>query len=253
MIDIKKPIELLPPYYQDNDTYRDAGGKGILERFLSVIGEYFYEEIKQPVDVLLDTLIDVDTLDLKLLNLIWEYLGSVPYSYGTIIENNISLYGGKGITTYEDNEKPRARYRDLIKHIISLYKIRGTLDFYPALLRFYNYDCIVRDPTGDFINPESQLASGNYVPQYDNSLIYDSTVTYDESSIGVTCINIRLTISIPLELKDHQPFRLRLYKLLNRFRPIHIVPFGVGNVTFTVDGVVVSTGFPYTFPFILNF
>ena len=249
MIDIGKPIKLLPRYYKDNDTYKNAQEKGILERFLEVIGNYFQENIKQDIGELLDKTIDIDTLDPQLINLIWEYLGSVPHGHGPIIEQGLS-----GNTLIEPHERPYAKYRDLLKYIISLYKIRGTLDFYPALLRLYNLDAIVRDPTGDYVQPNSQIANGRFIPQYDTPVESDSSLRYDLSDVGLACIVIRVTVIVPSGegLLTNNLFKMRVHQILNRFRPVHVVLFNSDNVTFTDTEEITNTGFTYVFPFKLS-
>jgi len=249
MIDIKHPIKLMPSYYKDNDTYKDGSDKGILERFLEVIGDYFQDNLKQDINELLDKVIGIDTLDVKLINLVWEYLGSVPYGHGPIIERDLS----DNFTIQEPTERPYARYRDLLKYTVSLYKIRGTLDFYPALLRLYGLDAIVRDPTGDYEDSQPQVANGFFIPQYDTPIMMDSILRYDKSDIGLSCIVVSITVIVPEGegLLANQNFKDRVYHILNHFRPVHVVFFGPDNVYFTedLDG---NAGFTYIFPFKLT-
>ena len=71
MINLSNPIELLPPYYKDNDTHKNIEGKGILERFLEVLG-WEFTRTSGEIKLLLDRVIEVGIMEPELLNLIWE-------------------------------------------------------------------------------------------------------------------------------------------------------------------------------------
>lgn len=250
MINLSNPIELLPPYYKDNDTYKNIEGKGILERFLEVLG-WEFTRTSGEIKLLLDRVIEVGIMEPELLNLIWEYYGSVPFGHGCLVNFNPngSYY------TSNDIIPPRpVDPRSLLVYTLSLYKIRGTLDFYPALLNLYGYSSLVRDPTGDYVVPQSSISSGVYIPRYDSSDVrYDSNVSYDQSLVGLTCIRILIAIEVPPEFKTDAKFKSRMYALLNHFRPVYIYPFDHTNVIFVEDITEpLQSGFTYEFNFNLS-
>lgn len=210
-MDISNPIKLMPHYYKQNDTYKDKDGCGILERFLKSLGQHLSVEVVPEIDSLIDKVTEISTIDQSLLNQLWELLGSVPYSFGTVISSSNALYGEPGHTEEPGDSNPRARFRDLITYMLSLYKIRGTLDFYPALLRIYGYDAIVRDPSGDLVEPNSTIVKGVQAPYFDSDLYHDSDLTFDLAMITPQCINVTINIIVPDPLLNTLALRNRLY------------------------------------------
>lgn len=135
---------LFPYYFQENDTYHDSSGKGILQRFMEVCSQYFDDDLiadkgTQPGLDNIVNLIDVDLTPDLFLNYLWEFLGEIPYAYGLIIQgrdyNKDDLRGW----VFNNTDFPQADPRKLLKYAISLYKIRGTDKFYSILGRFYGF------------------------------------------------------------------------------------------------------------------
>lgn len=267
MIDLNNLINLLPSYFKKKDTYKDEQGRGILERFLSVCGDYFKNEITPEIDNILDVMdLDFKTSSLPsddprkkyehlFLNNLWEFLGEIPYGYSALYNNinpnnpwmtNASLI-------------PRADCRRLLKYTISLYKIRGTVDFYNILLRFYGFSCKVLDPSGTESSPkgfnnrvfrdmnsvvltdkegkyqgikEFGSGTGGGTITYDSDMVYDlSDYTYDSSVDCLGCSNIYITIGTGNKnLNTTQKQSILL--LLNKFRPVNVVPFDLNNTYF---------------------
>lgn len=263
MINLSKLINLLPFYFKDKDTYKDENDEGILERFLDICGLYFRDDVKPDIDNLLDY-IDSDKAHPMILNHIWEFLGSIPYAYGAI-------YDGGSWDKYKDkelnreiweqeiiNNSPRAYSRDILKYVISLYKIRGTLSFYDMLLRFYGMSCIVDDPTGDLQDPNSTIQSLDIYPVYydEEDTIQGNPISYDEDPLNMwyydendksnctTCIEVHLQITVDSSINITDEMVERTLLLLNRFRPIHVKEFDVTNTSFTNND-----GFTYVFNF----
>ena len=124
MINIKNLIEYLPFYYKDSDTYKDSDGKGILEKFLEICGTYFQDNIKKSIDNTLEHCLKVDKdIDDTYLNYIWESFGKFPFAKPD----------SKSILKLSKEQKV-----DLIKYVISLYKIRGSRKFYEIIFRLYS-------------------------------------------------------------------------------------------------------------------
>ena len=55
-MDLKNLINLLPFHFKEADTYKNKEGKGLLERYLSIFGKYFDEDIKLSVKSMRDML-----------------------------------------------------------------------------------------------------------------------------------------------------------------------------------------------------
>ena len=135
---------LFPYYYQENDTYHDSSGKGILQRFTEVCSEYFDTKIiddqgTQPGLDNIVNLIDIDTTPELFLNYLWEFLGEIPYAYGLIIQGKTYDKDNLRDWIFNNTDFPQADPRKLLKYAISLYKIRGTDKFYEILGYFYGF------------------------------------------------------------------------------------------------------------------
>ncbi|MEG1415166.1 MAG: hypothetical protein RSC49_01050 [Clostridium sp.] len=233
-------FKLFPYYYQANDTYKDDAGKGILERFLEICGTYFQDNITPDIDNILK-IIDIDKTDDIYLNYIWEFLGSMPYAYGSIQNAGIwELYSDTKLNrnTWISSSKdiPRARYRDILKYAISLYKIRGTLGFYNILLGFYDMSCTISDSSGDLDNPQgSNVKPITAPPLYDSGIRFDTEkLVYDEMLDCFGCSEVNLVVDLSkLPVAPTTLDKDRILLLLNRFRPLNVVVFSNSNVTFT--------------------
>lgn len=236
MINLRKLMDLLPSYFREQDSYK-RNNKGILERFLEVCGEYFADDISPVIDNFLD-IIDIDTTSEIYLNYIWEFLGKLPYSYGAIVT-------GKGFESnitevVSESQIPKADVRRLLKYAISLYKIRGTLDFYNILLKYYGFgtdrdDAVsIDDHTS---GGDSPTLLSNY---YDSELLYDSSEGYGGTITCEGCGKVDLEIfttdgwaTYDDDDETKQAILKRLYLLLNRFRPLNVLPFDDTNVKIT--------------------
>ena len=229
----------LPFFYKSNDTYKDGQDKGILERFLEVCGTYFQDNITPDIDNILQ-IIDLDKANPLFLNYIWDFLGNIPYAYGVIqnpstwdLYSDTSLNRDTWLSSSQDI--PRARYRDILKYAISLYKIRGTLRFYDLLLGFYGMSCSITDPSGDMVNPNGTgLKPITTFPLFDTNILFDvDRSIYDEMLDCLGCSEVYLTIDVSrLPESPTNIDKGRILLLLNRFRPLNVIPFSINNVTF---------------------
>ena len=264
-------IDWLPAYFKSQDSYKDSQGKGILERYLEVCGEYFQNTNYTEINNLLDHALNPDTNHPIFINYMWEFLGCMPYAYGALNDGTLwEKYKDPTITreqweSISNDIKPRAHFRDLLKYTLTLYKMRGTAIFYEILGRFYDLQITVSDPGGDYHNPNGNLSGYSIVPNYDKSDIhqsgydyyYDSTtssgdtVVYDELLSCQVCVPVTMYIGVDEDLRNDYPFQKRVCDLLNRFRPIHVgefkpaLPNNNGTVYFTSK----NPGFEYTFNF----
>lgn len=94
-MDLKNLINLLPFHFKEADTYKNKEGKGLLERYLSIFGKYFDEDIKLSVKSMRDYVtcgMDIKSNDYRGLNTyliisgifksnyFWDFLGQMPYA-----------------------------------------------------------------------------------------------------------------------------------------------------------------------------
>lgn len=240
---------LLPFYYQHNDTYKDDKGKGILERFMEIGSAYFdglkdTKEIpssyKDPIlpglDNLID-LIDVDKTPELFLNYLWEFLGEIPYGYGVIMQGKdpetsklLSPTDYLGINT-----------RDLLRYAISLYRIRGTEKFYEILGKFYGVEFVVIE-TGQGGDPGKEET----VPVHDHLVLATYTTSNQEESVATyaygqedirapypdgtcqDCLYYLVRVKAPLEtvLKWQEDSHTQVVKdivasIISKYLPVH--------------------------------
>lgn len=201
---------LFPYYYRENDTYKDSSGKGILERFIEVCAEYFDNQIMPDIDNLMD-IIDVDKTSNEFLNYIWQYFDYIPYAYGAVITGTTSTSS----ILNDINQFPKADSRRILKYAISLFKIRGTSDFYRILGRFYGVTIEIEEVpvssggTSDNVSTQednsdativdpSDVVASVVVATYSNSAAW-----YDQVKAGYSnrncldCVYFKVTIGIP--------------------------------------------------------
>lgn len=146
-MNIKNLIELLPPLFKSSDTYK-VNGKGFLERYLEICGNYLTDIITPDIDNILD-IISIDTTPKEYLNYLWEFLGEIPFAniYNIDSDKWALYYDGthnKEELWLNPNHKPISlkdqTARDLIKYSLSLYKIRGTKKFFDIILSLYGLE-----------------------------------------------------------------------------------------------------------------
>lgn len=152
-----------PLYVRNNDTYIDNSGKGLFERFMGIFGEYI-EDLEGDWENFLQKTRDLDECDDSLLpEIAWE-LGSPPNPLG----DNIGL-------------------RRLLHYVVTLYKIKGTLECLQIILEILGYevDIYVDYPDNSHWDFKDE---GNTM---DNPLIWDD---FNWDDYCHTCVPYRILI-----------------------------------------------------------
>lgn len=211
---------LFPSYFQENDTYIDAEGKGILQRFIEVCAEYFDNDLMPDIDNMMDIL-DVDKTSNIFLNYLWQYFDYIPYAYGVIVNNE--QYNPENIDRWLNNASgfPKADTRAILKYAVSLFKIRGTYDFYKILGRFYGVDIeiseVIKGVNTTLQEAEEPSAYAPATPRASEVLIDPEDIPqslvvavysnasswYDERKAGynvrdcLACVYFKVEINIP--------------------------------------------------------
>ena len=156
---------LFPIYYKENDTYKDEEGKGILERFIDSCTGYIDDNIMPDIDNFMD-LLDVEKTPELFLNYFWEYFDYIPYAYGVLTRGE--PYTKENVYKWLNSSEgfPKADTRKILKYAISLFKIRGTEDFFTVLGRFYGvrfkFDLVlpIDEPSTQAISEPEEEFSG---------------------------------------------------------------------------------------------
>jgi len=154
----------LPPYFFQEDSYKDEQGNGLLVRFLGIFEDELDEEVITYIENYLD-IFDPLTCDAK-------FLGHLAYQLG----NPPNLF--------RDEDK----YRKLLTYIPYINQIKGSKESYRILFRLLGYD---------EISFYEAFADGNY---RDEGLKRDANVKRDEPTPWVTPYTIYVvTEEIPEE------------------------------------------------------
>jgi len=151
-------FDQLPLYFLRNDSYKDSQGRGLLERYLEIFGLEIDNKIKPLADNYLD-IIDPTTVTAKHLSHLAYSLGNPP----DMFQNN------------------PAQYAKLLEHIVSLYKIKGTIESYQLFFFLMGFTVTIIE------FPEDVSA------QFDIGHIEDDIRIFDSGCPG--CSDYSLTIN----------------------------------------------------------
>lgn len=271
MLNLRKLIDLLPYYYKGADTYKNKDGKGIFERYLEIFGNYFEDHIVEDTSTITD-IIDIENCDELYLNHLWEFLGQMPFAQGPQVDMEKWKVYFKGFNLKDksnwkedctiptnsstDFNQDSDTIRALIKYSISLFKIRGTKQFFEILFRIYGLNCEIGEPTleifgdidnVDYAGKEADYAGkdskehgdsqdyagkghGMYISQYGKSKfdVEDSILdsyTLDRFTTCTRCVTIPVKIlghnytSISSEFNS---FKVACENIFDRFLPFNV-------------------------------
>lgn len=219
MTNLKYLIDFLPALFKDTDTYKDKDGKGILEKFLEISGEYLEEVITPEIENAVN-LIDLEKTPSLYLNYLWEFLGELPFAYSSLIDTDKWELYKDNIQSSEDLKRlssqweikktgpiviPEEKIRDLLKYSITLLKIRGTKKFFEVIFKLYGMKCEITDPTDSTSDLWLKTES-----KFDSYLKYDNPeVKFDHLYTCSPCSKVDINISTLIGFKDkaNQYFR----------------------------------------------
>lgn len=211
MIDIRHLIDFLPFYYKYNDTYK-VNGKGILERFLEICGNYFTDNIKSVIDNSLD-IMDLESTSQQYLAWIWELLGQIPFAQKP------------GVMPLRLTEEQQ---RDLIKYSNELLKIRGTKQFFEVMFEIYansTNQLKLVSITSESFGWEEDQKTGSYTmfPYFDYDHFDDDTIRMDEYHRMKQCIDVTFTITGSFGAQEESA-RKAIKAFIRRFVPYNVNP-----------------------------
>ena len=234
MVNLKNLIDFLPFEYKDQDTYK-VNGKGLLERFLEICGEHFEDYITKDIENILD-IIDIDKAPDMYLNFLWQFLGEMPFAYGNTIDAQKWAEYFNGF--YSDSKLQElsklwiipkegpltltsTQVRNILKYSISLFKIRGTSEFFEIMMRLYGLTCVVTDPAK--ADSYDGWVKGN--PHFDQYYQYDDKYTYDNTFDCSQCIPVTFRLTghgYTSNSAAFRKFREAVEAFFKRFIPYHV-------------------------------
>jgi hypothetical protein len=130
-------------YFHREDTYKNSEGEGLLQRYTQIFGDELDEQIIPSIEDFYKNL-DVLNCDEQTLKYLSDFLGTPP-----------DLFLNTDI------------YRKILSNIISIYKIKGTVQSYEIFFKLMGFNIIIED---------EEFRSFN---RYDTNLRYDSGLVYD--------------------------------------------------------------------------
>jgi len=140
-------FSLLPVFFKKEDSYKDQNDKGLLERYLSVLGTELDAEVVPAIHCYLNA-IDAQLCKEKFLNHISDSVGNPP-------------------DIFQDD----AIYRNLLSYIVTFYKIKGTIKSYKLFFAILGFDVEIEElPHQDddsYYDSEAGYDTGEERSRYD--------------------------------------------------------------------------------------
>lgn len=230
MIDLNNLMDLLPYYFKEQDSYK-VDGKGLLERFLNICGNYFQQYPLADLDSFLENL-DVNKTNIIFIQNFWEFFGELPFAQGPIIDPELFTKTFTGFNFDEAIQKATRStkpytgkdsldYRSIIRYSVSLFKIRGTRQFFDIMFRLYGLNVSITLPTG-----EDPFLS-DHTTRFDTEDIIFDKATFDNYYRCANCSDVTFRITPPNTLTaqaDVLSFANQVRSFIERFVPFYINP-----------------------------
>jgi phage tail-like protein len=200
-------FEQFPRYFKEQDTYKDGDDKGLLERFLGVLGDELDEEMIPSITNFTE-IFNVETTPDQYFRYLAEMMGNPPDLF------------------YND-----ARYRRFIKYLTDINKHKGTAESYDMLFRLFNCTVVIEEIPLVRLIYDLVDSWGEEAPHA--LLLHDSQhpVTaekwrYDEGCPTCSRYNLHITDperNLPLFEKTTSPNYILLKKIIQYVEPINMI------------------------------
>lgn len=223
-------MELLPYYFKEQDSYK-VDGKGLLERFLNICGNYFQQYPLADLDNFLENL-DVNKTNIIFVQNFWKFFGEMPFAQGPILDPELFTKTFTGFnfdeaikkatrSTQPYTGKDTIDYRSIIKYSVSLFKIRGTRQFFDIMFRLYGLNVTITLPTDEdpFLSDHST--------RFDTEDIVFDKATFDNYYRCANCSDVTFKITPPNTLTNQTgvlSFSNQIRAFIERFVPFYINP-----------------------------
>lgn len=219
MINIRNLIDFLPFFFKHKDTYKNDEGKGILERFLEICGDYFTDNIKSVIDNSLEV-INIETTSSQYLAWLWELLGQIPFANSS---NSLHL------------NLTERQQRDLIKYCNELLKIRGSKEFFEIMFRLYSNgvnNLQLVSITSESHGWESDIRGIRYEyddptvlwPYFDVDNFDDHTIAFDEYYKMKQCIEVTFDITGTFSSDHDDSAKKAIRAFIEKYVPYNVNP-----------------------------
>lgn len=230
MIGLNNLIDLFPYYYKENDSYK-VDGKGLLERFLNICGDYFQKHPLADLDNFLEIL-DINKTNIIFVQNFWKFFGELPFAQGPIIDSDqfIKTFNGFNLEEAIDKStrstqpytgKDSLDYRSIIKYAVSLFKIRGTEKFFEVMFRLYGLQVNITYPSDR--NPFKE----DYIPKFNSEGIIFDEAKFDKYHQYKQTFEVNFDIQLPSSSRSQAQvlsFANQIKAFIDRFIPFYIKP-----------------------------
>ena len=233
-MDLNNLIDFFPSYFKENDTYK-VNGKGLLERFLDICGEYFQQYPVADLDAYLENL-EVNKTNIIFIQNFWKFFGELPFVGGPNIDAEQFIKDFTGFNFDEALEKAIRSskpfdgagdidYRGILRHAVSLFKIRGTKKFFEVMFRLYGITCTIGEDT------DSNPFETDFITKFDEEYTIFDKATFDHYYRCKECIQVKFTFN---KAGATLSFANQMKSFVERFIPFYITPVievsGLGNL-----------------------
>lgn len=223
----------IPQELADQDSYKDAQGRGLLERFISIFDEELQQELVVKLENFSNELSPATAAD--------QFLSELAYSVGSPPD----VMGGTD------------RYREVLTSIIGIYKVKGTSRSYKLFFRLFGMDCRIVE---HFPRDNKYDIPGN---KYDDKTIEAQPYDQSAETVGYTDYTIEYfnlpgyqvaPLNAPQKALIIEAIKSMLEPIDCRLRAMNYIPAGLPGNPYPVDPGNPSTGkgFPLILPFPLG-
>lgn len=170
-------VKKLPDYIIEQDSYKDINQKGFVQRYISIFGLELDEEIYNKLEELPDQWDPRTVANPEYINYFAVMLGDLP----RLLEDNYN-------------------YTSILLYIISIYKIKGTINSYKALITALGHTSVT------IIELENPSVIYDLTP---SPILYDTEgVIYDDNCRSCSNYQISLTSSLPVNGANYQSVKV---------------------------------------------
>jgi hypothetical protein len=215
-----KLIELLDPFDIEQDSYKNAQGQGIVERFNLALGADMDAELLPKLDALVETLLDPRTAAEPYLTLLENMLGDIPR-----VSTDLALR------------------RKLVQYSTRLYNLKGTKRSYELMFKLLGFTSVTItefSPSGGFDSdltlddPERTFDSGNNCATCSGYDLYltGTLVMAENALLSYVAVAIRFCEPINAKLRsayyNQDPIKLPTIRLYQSETGDAMVDYGTG-------------------------
>jgi hypothetical protein len=177
-------------YFHKNDSYKDAEGKGLLQRYNELIEEDIQSNIYPMMNSLLDNLLLASTM-------LDRFVGDLEYTVGLQLR-------------FSDLISLR---KNILKYIFYFYKIKGTRRGYEVLLRWLGFESVVITEFWANGGLDSSVDLDDINRRFDSGGKCSGCSEYEIALTGSVAISPDLLRYIHNIVKFNEPINARLRRI----------------------------------------